>query len=378
MEIVMLNELTFRSKIGVVVNSLTFSLFILVVSFQLKGLGYTHVASLTGWLVFAGGVGEVIGTFSANFPHDARKSPYVTGILMFIISQVMFMEAPYYWVMCLVRCLHGIGSAARMVIGPTTVCDQSPSQVFGSRSLTSVFCLFLVISPGQLGIALSGAPIGLLLGSPIGGPLYSHFGFRVPFVFGVIAVLPVLALLLLIVQVRYVPRPPSFVDRQDELPLESERRGSNDMGTTVISDQVQNKISFVKVLRLMLQSPRAVAALCIVFIHGMFDVLMQPVMPSHLNSTWGLNVSQVGLVFLASTIPVVPAVLFSVVVITSTLAMACVFLRIGVLAPILAEFASISRSIDGVGYAHVYEALYLAFGVGTTNSFGHLSHAESC
>ncbi len=95
----------------------------------------------------------------------------------------------------------------------------------------------------------------LLLGMPIGGLLYSRFGFRVPFVFGVIAVLPVLALLLLIVQVRYVPGSPSFADRQDELPLESERRGSNDMGTTVILDQVQNKNSFVKVLRLMLQSP---------------------------------------------------------------------------------------------------------------------------
>lgn len=93
------------------------------------------------------------------------------------------------------------------------------------------------------------------IGMPIGGPLYSHFGFCVPFVFGVIAVLPVLVLLLLIVQVRYVPGPPSFADWRDELPLESERQGSNDMGTTVISDQVQNKISLVKVLHLMLQSP---------------------------------------------------------------------------------------------------------------------------
>ncbi|KAK0237135.1 major facilitator superfamily domain-containing protein [Armillaria nabsnona] len=371
-------------RTGVVVDSLTFSTVILVVPFQLKALGYTHVASLTGWLVFAGGVGEVIGSLPIAMwseAHDTRKSPSVAGILMVIISQVMFMEAPSYWVMCLARCLHGIGSAARMVIGPAVVCDQSPSSVVGR----------------QLGIALSGVTVGLLLGSPIGGPLYSHFGFRGPFVFNVIAVLPVLTLWLLIVQVRYVPGSPSSANRSDEIPLESERRGSNDMETTVTSDRVQNKTSFVKVLRLMLQSPRAVTAFCIVFVHGMLDVLLQPVIPSHLNSIWGLNVSQVGLVFLASTIPAVLAVLLSgwladrrgvsvVVVITSTVAMVwfvilsmaehlslfviayffASFFGNGVLAPLLAEFASISRSIDGVGHPHVYGALYLAFGIGTT------------
>ncbi|SJL11078.1 uncharacterized protein ARMOST_14479 [Armillaria ostoyae] len=388
MEIVVLNDLTFRSKTGVLIDSLAFSMLILVVPFQLKALGYMHVASLTGWIVFAGGVGEVIGSLPIAMwseAHDTRKSPYVAGILMVIISQVMFMEAPSYWVMCLARCLQGIGSAARMVIGPAVVCDQSPSQVVGR----------------QLGIALSGVTVGsefcFLDRQLIGGPLYSHFGFRGPFVFGVIAVFPVLALWLLIVQVRYVPGSPSSADRSDEIPLESERRGSNDMGTTVISDQVQNNISSVKVLRLMLQSPRAVTAFCIVFIHGMLDVLLQPVIPSHLNGIWGLNVSQVGLVFLASTIPAVFAVLLSgwladrrgvsvVVVITSTIAMAwfvilsmaehlslfiivyffASFFGTGVLAPLLAEFASISRGIDGVGYAHVYGALYLALGVGTT------------
>ncbi len=44
----------------------------------------------------------------------------------------------------------------------------------------------------------------------------------------------------------------------------------------------------------------------------MFDVLLPPVIPSHLNSTWGLNVSQVSFVFLTSTIPVVPGALMHI------------------------------------------------------------------
>ncbi|KAK0189512.1 MFS general substrate transporter [Armillaria mellea] len=375
---------TFVVWLGIVADTLTFSLFILVVPFRLKALGYTHVASLTGWLVLSSGAGEIMASLPIAIWSEARntrKFPYVAGILIVIISQVIFMEAPSYWVMCLARCLHGMGSITRMVIGPAVVCDQCPSQVVGR----------------QLGIALSGATIGLLLGSPIGGPLYTHFGFRGPFVFGIIAILPVLALWLLIVQVRYVPGSPSSADRSDEIPLETERRGSNNMGTTAISDQVQNKISFGRVLCLMFQSPSAVTAFCIVLIHGVLDTLLQPVISSHLNSIWGLNVSQVGLVFLASAIPTVLAALFSgwlsdrrgvsvVVVITSTLAMAwfvvlsmvehlslfiivffCAsFFGNGVLAPLLAEFASISRSINGVGYAYVYGALYMAFGIGRT------------
>ncbi len=143
----------FVPKIGVVADSLTFSLFILVVPFQLKGLGYTRVASLIdgsfsqAYVPIHSSVADrdpysLLGCgrshryifrqishvvrlkmlpSTASVPiaiwseaHDARKSPYVTGILM-------FMEAPYYWVMCLARCLHGIGSATRMVIGPTVV-----------------------------------------------------------------------------------------------------------------------------------------------------------------------------------------------------------------------------------------------------------------
>ncbi|KAK0457186.1 MFS general substrate transporter [Desarmillaria tabescens] len=355
---------TFVVWLGIIVDSLSLALCIPVVPFQLKALGYTDVASLTGWLIFAYGGSNIMTSVPIAIWSEAygtRKLPYSIGILSLIVSQIMFMEAPSYWVMCLARCLQGAASAARMVIGPAAMCDQSPSKVVGR----------------QLGIVLSGAPVGLLLGTPIAGLLYTHFGFRGPFVFSSIAALPILALWLLIIPI----------------PLESEREGR----TTASSGEVQNKASPVKVLHLMLQSPRIVAGMCLAFIHGMLDNFMQPIVPSHLNSVWGLNVSQVGLVFLAPTISGFIAVLLSgwladrrgvsvVIIITSALAIpwfvilsiaryfslfivvnfCAFFFGSGVLSPLLAEFASASRSIDGVGYAHVYGALYWAFGIGLT------------
>ncbi|KAG7443316.1 uncharacterized protein BT62DRAFT_935257 [Guyanagaster necrorhizus] len=41
--------------------------------------------------------------------YNARKAPYVAGVLILIASQIMFMEAPSYWLTCLAQCLQGAG-----------------------------------------------------------------------------------------------------------------------------------------------------------------------------------------------------------------------------------------------------------------------------
>jgi MFS family permease len=52
---------------------------------------------------------------------------------------------------------------------------------------------------GQLGIAMSGMSIGLLVGPPLGGALYTRFGFRAPFICGIImAVVDLIGRLLII------------------------------------------------------------------------------------------------------------------------------------------------------------------------------------
>ncbi|KAK0457176.1 major facilitator superfamily domain-containing protein [Desarmillaria tabescens] len=357
---------TFVIWLGIIVDSLSLALCIPVVPFQLKALGYTDAASLTGWLFFAYGGSNVITSALIviwSEAYDTRKLPYSIGILSLIVSQIMFMEAPSYWVMCLARCLQGAASAARMVIGPAAM--ATGHCIVGRSCWVRISPFFFLNEASSI--------FSLLLGTPIAGLLYTHFGFRGPFVFSSIAALPILALWLLIIPVRYASAPLCFADRSDEIPLESEREGR----TTASSGEVQNKASPVKVLHLMLQSPRIVAGMCLAFIHGMLDNFMQPIVPSHLNSVWGLNVSQVGLVFLA---PTISAVLLSgwladrrgvsvVIVITSALAIpwfvilsiarylsffivvyfCAFFFGSGVLSPILAEFASTSRSIDGVG-----------------------------
>lgn len=49
--------------------------------------------------------------------YSARQYPLVSGIIILIGSQIMLMEAPVYWLMCLARVLQGIGSTMVWVVG---------------------------------------------------------------------------------------------------------------------------------------------------------------------------------------------------------------------------------------------------------------------
>jgi predicted MFS family arabinose efflux permease len=49
--------------------------------------------------------------------YSARRLPLVAGLVLLTGSQVMFMEAPTYWVMCLARVLQGISSSMVWIVG---------------------------------------------------------------------------------------------------------------------------------------------------------------------------------------------------------------------------------------------------------------------
>ncbi|PBK85793.1 MFS general substrate transporter [Armillaria gallica] len=372
---------TFVVWLGVATDLLVYSMVIPVVPFQLEKLGYKHPASLTGWLLFAYSGGLAIATIPVavwSEKYDARKLPLVAGVFILIGSQIMFMEAPAYWLMCLARTLQGVGSTMVWVVGLALLCDEAPPELVGR----------------QLGIAMSGLSLGALVGPPVGGGLYTRFGFRGPFIFGIIVAFLDLAFRFLIIEGKSASKlRPSTTEKPDnEIALEA-----NDSSPTD-SIEVQNKkVSFVQVLRLLFRSHRALAAAFLTFVYGIVYSTQEPVISSHLNSVWGLNSSKVGLVLLASVIPtlfasplsgwladlrgasivIIIALVFSVpwyvvMIIDGHLALfitafACAyFFASGVLSPLTVELASVARSIDGIGYAHVYGAFNLAYGIGTT------------
>ncbi|KAK0457110.1 MFS general substrate transporter [Desarmillaria tabescens] len=382
---------TFVVWLGVATDLLVYSMVIPVVPFQLEDLGYKDVASLTGWLLFAYSGGLAIATIPVavwSEKYDARKVPLVAGVFILIGSQIMFMEAPAYWLMCLARALQGIGSTMVWVVGLALLCDEAPPELVGR----------------QLGIAMSGLSLGYvardlhfaLVGPPVGGGLYTWFGFRGPFIFGIIVAFLDLAFRFLLIEGKSASKPRSSATEKpdNEIALEANDNNLTDIGDVA---GAQNKVSFVQVLRLLFRSHRALAAAFLTFVYGIVYSSQEPVISTHLNSVWGLNSSKVGLVLLASVIPtlfasplsgwfsdhqgasvviIVALILavpwYVVMIIDGHLALfitafACAyFFAAGVLSPLTVELASVARSIDGIGYAHVYGAFNLAYGIGTT------------
>ncbi|KAL0064662.1 hypothetical protein AAF712_008360 [Marasmius tenuissimus] len=402
---------TFVVWLGIAVDLVAYSIVIPVLPFQLEAMGHNNVSSLTGYLLFAYSGGLLITTFPVAMlseRYNARQAPLVLGIFLLVGSLIMLMEAPVFWLMVLARVLQGVGSTFVWVVGLALLCDTAPEKVLGR----------------QLGFAMSGLSIGILLGPPVGGALYERFGFRGPCIFVIIA-----CILDLVARVIVIERKAALVWGHDPKSLgpstqadpeaptnqpggEGETEQGNSSGIAVeprVPEQTNEKplaapnepasqiqLSFLQVLRALLTSPRAVATIFGIFVYGLIHTAIEPPLPAHMNMVWGFDSGKVGLVFIAAVVPTFfasaiagyltdrfgPApiatagFLLSVpwwILSTSRTLPAFIvgialdfFFAASAFTPLSAELAEISRLIDGIGYAHVYAALNVAYGLGST------------
>ncbi|KXN87562.1 hypothetical protein AN958_08496 [Leucoagaricus sp. SymC.cos] len=389
---------TYVIGLGVAVDIVVYSIIVPVVPFQLEHLGYTGISALSGWLLFAYSGGLLVATIPVavlSERYNSRKHPMLAGLIALITSQILFMEAPSFAVMCLARIFQGISSAVVWVVGLAFLCDATPKEIIGR----------------QIGFAMSGQSIGLILGSPIGGTLYSRFGFRGPFVFTIIcASIDLLSRLAIIepnesrkwgVDPTIYPRSTSGSSKETaQLVTEGilPREASSEPQSGI--ESVDCPLSLVQVMLKLFKSSRALVALVMAFVYGFVYSSQEPILPLHLQSIWGLTSKKVGVFLLALSVPmlfkfkassitgwltdkfgaewVAPASMmlavpwFGILTIESSLPLFGVafvlesFFTSGAISPLTAELAAVSRNIQGVGYAHMYAAFNVAFGIGTT------------
>ncbi|TFK57595.1 MFS general substrate transporter [Heliocybe sulcata] len=416
---------------GVCTDLIVYSVVIPVLPFRLEGLGYTGVSALVGYILFAYSGGLVISTPPIVMlceRYNTRQMPFVLGMLFLIGSQVLLMEAPTYWVMCLARIIQGVSSSVVWVVGLALLCENVPEEVVGR----------------QLGLAMSGLSLGILVGPPVGGGLYNAFGYRGPFIFGIIiSVIDLIGRLLIIErkdallwgvdtaasQGKDVEQPPAGSDEKKEKRVETDdtqkdaqiraSQEPDDAGPSRADGQVdvpksntegaqetqtaaelheagKKRISVFRVVGQLGRSPRALTAFIITIAYGLVYASQEPTIPLHLQAQWGYDSTKVGLVFIASVVPTLisspiagwladkcgaewvtaPMLILSIpwwliVIINGHVALFIVAFAIqslftaGALAPITAELAAVARTFDEIGYAHVYGAFNLAYGVGS-------------
>ena len=360
------------SQTGILTDLLVYSLIIPVIPYQLEALGYDAIGSKVSWLLVAfvcvsGSVNRLplirlsqSGALVLSTPPVAhfsevyrnRKIPLLTGLIALIGSQIMFMEAPVYWLMILARILQGISSTVIWTIGlallyvrrlmstlqaifpwlPNSTdhlslscrCDTAPENHLGR----------------QFGIVSMGLTIGLLVGPPVAGILYERLGYRAPFVFGIIVTgIDFLARLLLIERheaMRWGVDPMAIAagskndpeaevtdaERAEHSSVPEPRPDEGEGGTkaeveekTREGDQAEKQpqepkqsrttlLPHVALLRLM-RSPRAAVSIILTLIWGLGWAGQESVVVLHMNDVWGLDPRQAGTAFIAAVVPTI-------------------------------------------------------------------------
>ncbi|EJD04276.1 MFS general substrate transporter [Fomitiporia mediterranea MF3/22] len=394
---------------GITVDVMVYALVIPVLPFQLEKLGFHHVSALVAYLLLAFSVTLVI--FSPLFSwlsekYRTRRSPLIWGLISLMGFLVMFMEAPNYAVMIVARGLQGISSAVVWVVGLALLADCVPDAKVGQ----------------QLGWAMSGMPIGALVAPPVAGVLYDRFGFRAPFVFGIILTGGDLIGRLLLIErkdaLKWSYDPAELASASLEEPVEgppaptpetgyhadkSEGEGSERTqkkeGNDIKDSSNNNpslKLSEFQVWKFMLKSQRTMVAITTVLVYGIVFAGLEPTLALRLQHVYDFNATKVGLVDLASAAAAIFAspisgylsdrfgtewitilcILLTIpwymlLVIKGHLAFFIVCLAVGMFAlsglvtPLMAELASVVRQVDGVGFAHVYGFFNLAYGLGS-------------
>lgn len=173
--------------------------------------------------------------------------------------------------------------------------------------------------------------------------------------------------------------------------------------TTERQSNEPSHLSLLAVLGKLLRSPRALATCFSTLIYGMILTSQEPALPLHLQAVWRLNSSKVGLVYISAVVPTlfsstiagwwvdrigtglitVVSLLFALpwlglLIIQKSLAFFIVMFALsnfavsGTVSALTAELAIISRRLDGVGYAHVYGAFNLSYGIGSGSKRIHL------
>ncbi|KAL6300266.1 major facilitator superfamily domain-containing protein [Sparassis latifolia] len=410
-------------KMRITTDLLVYSIIVPIMPFHLEHLEYSGVSGLVGWLLFGYVITPPIALFSERY--KSRKTPLIIGLFALVGAQIMLMEAPKYWVMVLARILQGMSSSVVWVVGLALLCDTVPEAIVGRQlglAMSGLSLGFLV------GPSVSGALYNAFgfHGPFIFGVIVTMvdlFGRlliierKKALLWGVdpAAVMakddgvdkeektfssdvhnaqtPPTAIVTEIIEIPAETTEIPADDAKMPYTLPSLGGGTDPMDAPTIPERGP---ALLTVLASLGKSSRALSVFATTLIYGILYTSQEPALPLYLQAQWNFNASKVGLVYIAAVVPTVfssaltgwlsdrigtagVTVLclalslpwFSLLIIRGALAFFIVvyalanFFSSGVVSPLTAELAAVTRGLDGVGYAHVYGAFNLAYGIGS-------------
>ncbi|GJJ77957.1 hypothetical protein EMPS_10316 [Entomortierella parvispora] len=297
----------------------------------------------------------------------SRRFPMMIGLAGLLAATVIFIFARVYWLLIFARFFQGVSGGAIWTLGLALMTDSFNANEMGV----------------QMGKALIGHTMGLLGGPPIGGLLHDAFGSRAPFYFSIVFACIVMICFLLLIEERAEE---VLEIRRYEVELRERAIAAGNPYTEEIKTSIWQLIT----------AKRMIAAVAVTTLEAFDLSTLEPTLPYYLKDRFSMTEGQVGLVFIAFTMPTIISPLagwvsdrYGAKVLCSCAVTACgcfmlllsienkplwaiivVLIGIGLstssfIAPILGEISAVVRRTgDKAAYARAFAIFNIAFSFG--------------
>eukprot|EP01112_Ceratiomyxa_fruticulosa_P011318 TRINITY_DN3062_c0_g1_i3.p1 TRINITY_DN3062_c0_g1~~TRINITY_DN3062_c0_g1_i3.p1 ORF type:complete len:443 (+),score=60.97 TRINITY_DN3062_c0_g1_i3:144-1472(+) len=211
---------------------------------------------------YAVGLFFAIPVFGFVSDKIGRRYPMLISMLGLATTTILFSLSTQFYQLIISRVAQGISAAGSWVVGLALIADVTPPANFTTN----------------MGIAMGLTSVGYLIGPPIGGPLYEHTGFRIPFY-----LCAGLALLDFILRF-------TLINDHDIAIIAAEKKLNQTEG---------EQSSMIKLLK----SRVVLMTIISVILSGCVLSALEPLLPLYLEATFNMSPTGVGLMMCAVVVP---------------------------------------------------------------------------
>ncbi|KAI8330058.1 major facilitator superfamily domain-containing protein [Chlamydoabsidia padenii] len=213
-----------------------------------------------------------------------RRVPMLMGILASMSANYVFMFASAYWMLLLARFLQGVSNACVWTMSLCLIADNWPMEELGC----------------QMGKLVGFYPLGLVVGLPTGGILYSNLGYQSPFIAS--AILCGVDFLMRLVIIEPCHSPPEWF-----LPPGDDEAGKDDKEKkteSIREEEVHDTTPVVRVTTLqLLRHPRLIVSLLLTAIVATVMSAFEPTLSMRFAAEWNFDAADCGLILIAFMVP---------------------------------------------------------------------------
>lgn len=247
----------------------------------------------TGILVALYAVGLLAGSPVFGWLGDKikqRRLPMLLGTAASMAANVLFMLSTTYPMLLVARLLQGVSNACVWTMCLCLVADNWPKERLGE----------------QMGKLVGFYPLGMMVGLPAGGLLYSKLGHEAPFIASMI--LSAIDFLMRLVVIEKSSAPKEWFEEKNVNNAHDLEKNSSSITVVSLSceageqkkdDKPQHNVTWLQLLR----QPRLMVSLALTAVVATVMSAFEPTLSLRLAQEWNFNAAGCSLIVLAYMIP---------------------------------------------------------------------------